>query len=70
MSSKPEEKLKAYYDNDPALKELMKIAQEGKLSYTWQEKLYEEIFHQMMIYDNIVDLNKLKKIIEEGLKKK
>ncbi len=48
----------------------MRIAQEGKLGYTWQEKLYEEIFHQMMIYDNIIDLDKLKKIIEEGLKKK
>jgi|FLOH01.1.fsa_nt_gi hypothetical protein len=63
------EKTKKYYDDDPAIKELMRIAQEGMLSYTWQEKLYAEIFHQMIIFDNIVDIDKLKKIVNDGLAK-
>ncbi len=61
-------KLKKYYDDDPQIKELMRLAQKGRLNYTWQQKLYEEIFHQMMLYDNIIDLEPLKKIVEDGLK--
>ncbi len=57
-----------YYNNDPAIKELMRIAQKQMENSTWQEKLYAEIFHQIMLFDNIIDLDKLKKIIKDGLK--
>ena len=61
--------LKKYYDDDPEVQEMMRIAKEGMLSATWQQKLYAEIFHQMILYDNIVDLDKCKKIISEGIKR-
>lgn len=60
--------LKEYYDNDPALKEMQRIAMEKMKDYTWQQQVYSEIFHQIMLFDNIIDLDKIKKIIKDGLK--
>ena len=60
--------LKEYYDNDPALKEMQRIAMESMKDYTWQQQVYAEVFHQVMLFDNIIDLDKIKKIVKDGLK--
>ena len=62
--------LKEYYDNDPILKEMQIIAQESMKNYTWQQQVYAEVFHQVMLFDNIIDLDKIKKIVKDGLKEK
>ncbi len=61
--------LKDYYDNDPELKEMQRIAIENMKDYTWQQQVYAEVFHQVMLFDNIIDLDKIKKIVKDGLKK-
>lgn len=60
--------LKEYYENDPAVKELMRLATESMIDATWQERLYSEIFRQLMIADNIYDYQKCKDIMMAGLK--
>ena len=60
-------KLAESYKEDPLTIEVNKLIKEHKWEEPWFMDGYMEIFHQIMLYGDVIDTDKVKEIFEEAL---